>query len=73
MHEASAVPDHAAVPPAASPDLKPVAPAADPLDAVLAPRVISLGGPATGKLRSFTLSTRLQGRSVLTDTDLTRD
>ena len=36
-------------------------------------RTISLGGLAAPKLAAFTLSTRLRGRSVLTDTDLTPD
>ena len=72
MHEAF-VPSHPLTPPAAPPDLKPVLPDVDPLRDALAPRVVSLGGPTTVKLSTFTISARLRGRSVLTDTDLTRD
>ncbi|MGH2561096.1 MAG: ornithine carbamoyltransferase [Thermomicrobiales bacterium] len=36
-------------------------------------RTVSLGGPAPAKVKSFTLSTRLRGRSLLIDTDLTAD
>ena len=43
---------------------------ADPLSA-MEPRVLSLGGTAGIKLPTFTINTRLQGRSILTDTDLT--
>ncbi len=71
MYEATIAP--AAVPSTAKPDLKTVAPVADPLAGALEPRVLSLGGPAPERLPSFTISTRLQGRSVLTDTDLTPD
>jgi ornithine carbamoyltransferase len=56
-----------------SPSLSRVEPQVDPFAEALAPRAISLGGPGTGKLPTFTISARLQGRSVLTDTDLTRD
>lgn len=75
LSEASAVPSLPTQPfvRPATPDLKPVAPAADPLVDALTPRVISLGGPAPTKLSSFTISARLRGRSVLTDTDLSRD
>ena len=72
LHEASAA-SQPLVPPVPPPDLKPVLPAADPLVDGFAPRVLSLGGPLQPRLRSFTISARLQGRSVLTDTDLTRD
>jgi ornithine carbamoyltransferase len=37
------------------------------------PRVLSLGGVASEKLPAFTISTRLQDRSILMDTDLTAD
>lgn len=56
-----------------APNLSTVAPANDPLTDPLAPRAISLGGSAAYTLPTFTISARLQGRSVLTDTDLTRD
>jgi ornithine carbamoyltransferase len=36
-------------------------------------RTVSLGGPTFAKVKSFTLSTRLRGRSLLADTDLTAD
>jgi ornithine carbamoyltransferase len=48
-------------------------PQADPFTEAVAPRAISLGGQGTGNLATFTISARLQGRSVITDTDLTRD
>ena len=71
MFEASAAaPQPAAYP---SPNLTRVEPAADPFTEALALRALSLGGPGTGKLPTFTISARLLGRSVLTDTDLTRD
>src|SRR5829696_8213219 len=41
--------------------------------AAVAPYARSLGGSFTAETASFTISTRLQGRSVLLDTDLTRD
>lgn len=72
MFEASAaVPSHPPVQP--TPGLSRVEPHVDPFTEALAPRAISLGGPGTGKLPTFTISARMQGRSVLTDTDLTRD
>ncbi len=71
MYEATIAP--AAAPSAAKPELKTVGPLADPLAGGLEPRVLSLGGPAPERLPTFTISTRLQGRSVLTDTDLTPD
>ncbi|MFN8592402.1 MAG: ornithine carbamoyltransferase [Thermomicrobiales bacterium] len=70
MFEASAVSSHQ---PSPTPSLSRVEPQVDPFTAALAPRAISLGGPGSGKLNTFTISARLQGRSVLTDTDLTRD
>ena len=74
MTEPSAVPSQPFVhPPSGAPDLKPVQPEVDPLADALAPRVLSLGGPTAGKLPTFTVGARLRGRSVLTDTDLTRD
>jgi ornithine carbamoyltransferase len=72
MFEASAASDPRPVPPAA-PSLTRVEPQSDPFTEAIAPRAISLGGPGTGKLGTFTIGARLQGRSVLTDTDLTRD
>jgi len=76
MHDASAA--TAALAPAApaahpQPDLKPLSPAADGFADGVTGRVLSLGGPLAAKPRTFTLSTRLRGRSVLTDTDLTPD
>jgi ornithine carbamoyltransferase len=56
-----------------TPSLTRVEPESDPFTEAIAPRAISLGGPGTGNLPTFTISARLQGRSVLTDTDLTRD
>lgn len=56
-----------------APLLSTVEPQADPFTEALAPRAISMGGPGTTHLSTFTISARLQGRSVLTDTDLTRD
>ncbi len=74
MHEASASPAIApALPiPYPQPDLKPLAPA-DGLAGGAPARTLSLGGPLAAKPRTFTLSARLRGRSVLTDTDLTPD
>jgi hypothetical protein len=71
MLESSAVshPQTSVVPP----KLSWVEPVTDPFTDALAPRAISLGGPGTGNLSTFTISARLQGRSVLHDTDLTRD
>ena len=71
MFESSAVSQPAPVHPA--PNLTWVEPQSDPFTDPIAPRAISLGGPGTGSLPTFTISARLQGRSVLTDTDLTRD
>lgn len=59
--------------PVSTPDLKTVPQVADPLVDPFASRVMSLGGPADGKLGTFTLSAKLRNRSVLNDTDLTRD
>jgi ornithine carbamoyltransferase len=50
-----------------------VVPTVDPFGEFLAPRVFSLGGPTATKLPMFTLSARLRGRSILSDTDLTPD
>jgi ornithine carbamoyltransferase len=69
MYEAS----FATNPQPAPPSLTWVEPVSDPFKDALAPRAISLGGPATANLSTFTISARLQGRSVLSDTDLTRD
>ena len=55
---------------AAAPDLKTVQ---VPADANGQARVATLGGIFAPKPPSFTISTRLLGRSVLTDTDLTPD
>ena len=73
MFEASAAshPQPGSLHPA--PGLTRVEPLTDPFTEALAPRAISLGGPGFGNLGTFTISARLQGRSVLTDTDLTRD
>jgi len=57
----------------APPSLTRVAPVTDPFTDAIAPAAISLGGPVLGNLTTFTISARLQGRSVLNDTDLTRD
>jgi ornithine carbamoyltransferase len=72
MVEASTAYQPQPVPPTA-PGLTPVEPQSDPFTEALAPRAISLGGPDQGGLPTFTISARLQGRNVLTDTDLTRD
>ena len=72
MPEASAV-QRFPVPTPPPPGLTAVLPAYDPLADTLAPRVLSLGGAVGEKLPSFTIGARLQGRSVLHDTDLTRD
>jgi ornithine carbamoyltransferase len=69
LHEASATSN----PVPAPPSLSWVEPVSDPFTDALAPRAISLGGPGAGNLSTFTISARLQGRSVLNDTDLTRD
>jgi hypothetical protein len=57
----------------APPSLSWVEPVSDPFKDALAPRALSLGGTATETLSTFTISARLQGRSILNDTDLTRD
>ena len=72
MFEASAASEPRPLPPPA-PSLTRVEPQTDPFTEAIAPRAISLGGPGTGALSTFTISARLQGRSILTDTDLTRD
>lgn len=71
MYESSAAPQPSPIHP--SPNLTRVEPQPDPFTDPIAPRAISLGGPGTSNLPTFTISARLQGRSVLTDTDLTRD
>ena len=74
MPEASATQPVASITPTVSPPgLTTVRPAYDPLVDSLAPRVLSLGGAVGEKLPAFTIGARLQGRSVLSDTDLTRD
>ena len=55
------------------PNLTRVEPVSDPFADVLAPRAVSLGGPGGGDLPAFTISPRLLGRSVITDTDLTQE
>jgi ornithine carbamoyltransferase len=55
------------------PGLARVEPQSDPFTEAIAPRAISLGGASASSLPTFTISPRLQGRSVLTDTDLNRD
>jgi ornithine carbamoyltransferase len=72
MFEASAA-SRQQVPPHAAPNLTRVEPETDPFTEAIAPRALSLGGPGTGTLGTFTISARLLGRSVLSDTDLTRD
>jgi ornithine carbamoyltransferase len=72
MFEASAASDPRLVP-HPTPGLTRVEPQSDPFTEAIAPRAISLGGSGAGNLPTFTISARLQGRSVLTDTDLTRD
>ena len=57
----------------APPDLKPVRPTVDPLADAFAPKTLSLGGPIATALPTFSIGARLRGRSVLSDTDLTRD
>jgi ornithine carbamoyltransferase len=69
MVEASAASQRYPAPPA--PGLSRVEPQSDPFTEALALRAISLGGQ--GNLPAFTISGRLHGRSILTDTDLTRD
>ncbi len=59
--------------PKPTPSLTWVEPQSDPFTEAIAPRAISLGGPGSANLATFTIGARLQGRSVLTDTDLTRD
>lgn len=74
MFEVSAASHQPFEPSYPAPNLTPVAPPQpDPLTDSLAPRAISLGGPGNGALSTFTISAKLQGRSILTDTDLTRD
>jgi ornithine carbamoyltransferase len=72
MSEASAVKPFP-VPNQMPPGLTTVQPTHDPLADALSPRVLSLGGAVGERLPAFSISTRLQGRSVLHDTDLTRD
>jgi ornithine carbamoyltransferase len=73
MHEATAAAMPSPQPARTSPNLTRVEPQLDPFTEALAPRAISLGGPTGGNFPTFTISARLQGRSILTDTDLTRD
>ena len=73
MFEASAASDPRPIPHQPAPILTRVEPLSDPFTEAIAPRAISLGGTGAGNLATFTLSPRLQGRSVITDTDLTRD
>ena len=73
MYEPSAAANSSIAPQTTAPELKPVPQVADPLADSLAHRVVSLGGPADGKLGTFTISARLRNRSLLNDTDFTRD
>jgi ornithine carbamoyltransferase len=58
----------------ATPQLRSMVTEPDDLRGVSASeRIVSLGGPAPVKVKSFTLGTRLRGRSLLHDTDLTAD
>lgn len=62
--------------PALIPDLQPIPTLDDTYDQLIgaaAPRIVSLGGSVRPSLSTFTLSGRLRGRDVLTDTDLTPD
>jgi len=72
MHETSAVSAQSTIQPAFPPELRPVQPATDGFAAPTY-RTIALGGPTHAKLSTFTLTTRLQGRHILADTDLTPD
>lgn len=72
MYESSAAANSPFAQPAA-PELKTVPQVVDPVADSLAHRVVSLGGPGDGKLGTFTVSARLRNRSVLNDTDLSRD
>jgi ornithine carbamoyltransferase len=73
MFEASAAASHQRPVPHPTPNLTWVEPQSDPFTDAVAPRAISLGGASTASYPTFTISARLQGRSVLTDTDLTHD
>lgn len=73
MYEASAASNPSWQGSQTTPNLTRVEPQSDPFTDALAPRAISLGGPGGENLPTFTISARMQGRSVLTDTDLTRD
>jgi ornithine carbamoyltransferase len=73
MHDATAVnsqPVDRVV--AETPHLRPVQSAPDDYDAHYT-RTLSLGGTLTPKLSTFTLGTRLRGRSLVEDIDLTPD
>lgn len=72
MSEASAVSPSVTSPATKQPALHSVAPAVDPFAAAL-PKTVALGGQQLTRLPTFTLSTRLRGRNVLSDTDLSPD
>ena len=72
MFEASTTADPRPAP-YPTPSLSWVQPQSDPFTDAVAPRALSLGGASTGSFPTFTISARLQGRSILNDTDLTRD
>ncbi|HEV2073444.1 MAG TPA: hypothetical protein VGR29_07350, partial [Thermomicrobiales bacterium] len=59
--------------PHATPDLKPVPSVNQKLSGPASERTSLLGGPQVTSLPAFSVSTRLRGRHVLVDTDLTPD
>jgi ornithine carbamoyltransferase len=74
MHDASFAENQPIAESAATPPLRSIT--TEPVDLTgvsASERTVSLGGPAPVKIKSFTLSTRLRGRSLLVDTDLTAD
>ena len=70
MHEPSIAPSSIVNP---TPELKPVPPAVPAYPESVSDLVVSLGGLTETRLSTFTISARLRQRSILNDTDLTRD
>ena len=73
MYHQSAVEPESIVDTVAAPELRAIPSVSQDLTGLASERSVVLGGPQTTSLPAFTVSTRLRGRHVLVDTDLTPD